>query len=126
MKRNFPMLSKQVTRGCVYLHTNGVHEFLVEGLQKSLFIKAVDWNSRGQGCIREVQHYLASKYGGAPESYQAHQHSQDTYRIQLPPGLPREGVISEGQQWCHDSGWLMHPWDINRKAYTAETVQGTH
>lgn len=111
------MCQKQVTRGCIFLPTNGIHDYLVEGLNKSIMVRGVDWNSDGRGCICEVQCYLARKYGGPPERFTQWQTKQDVYVVQIPAEIPTDTVIREGAEWAYESGWLIKQWNIMKKSY---------
>lgn len=114
MERNFPNCNRQIVRGCVYLPTNGMYTHLMEGLQRSIMVRAVDWNGGGQGCICEVQYYLAGRYGGPPERFTQWRRSIDVYLIKLPHNLTPQSVVYEGREWGNESGWIIREWDVTR------------
>lgn len=117
MERPFPNYDQQAHQGCVYLSKNEIHEFLVEGLNRTIQVGALDFNRNGGGSVQEVQRYLARRYGGQTDQYRQRRCSHNTYMIRLPLNLDRDQVITYANLWGILAGWEMSPWNMEQCAF---------
>lgn len=109
----FPLYTKKIERGCVYLCRNDIHLELTDKLKRSIMVLAHGDNVDGGGSITTVQHFLAGTFLHRFFEFPFLKQAPNTFLVELPPELNQLEVIETANQWGFHEEWSFHQWDVN-------------